>query len=94
MTIWYMVYRNQPIEEIKVLKETEYYITYEYTDCWGGITTRKEAKKSKYQNYFKTYEEAYEFGLVYYENEIRKRKDWVKTLEKEKQEFIDKNRKP
>lgn len=64
MTIWYKAghHSSTLIDEVEVIEETEQFITYTY-DFYGKGGTIRSKKRSNYDNYFKTREEAVEFLL-------------------------------
>ena len=59
------------ITKVTVLKETECFVTVEFTDWHGETGSNKCAKVSSYESYFDTREEAKLFLINWFESSLK-----------------------
>ena len=76
------------IEAVEIVKQTAYFVTYKYEfHTGGGVHLIKTAKRSSYENYFDTREEAKAFLVKKVAAKLNSKRHEVTTLETLKKEI-------
>lgn len=72
-SIWYMATMDgTKVNEVVVVKETTHRVTLQYHDWTGQEQQKVVAKRSNYENYFKTKDEAWEFVIACRNDDVQK----------------------
>ena len=87
METWYKAGSYPSIQRVDVIRETEKCV---FTPGYGRRKELRNNKCSHYENYFQSYQEAYDFLLAKKERLVENKKTQVKYYKKQLNEFVEK----
>lgn len=80
-SIWYMASTiGTKVNEVVVVSETTHRVTLQYHDWSGQEQQKVVAKRSNYENYFKTKDEAWDFILSCRKDDVIKAENSLKYM--------------